>query len=142
MDQRVEEFFSQYEKANLSSDIPHIGSLYAETFLFGGPNGTQAVKRDDFIKVIPQMKAYLLSLGLIETRLKTLDAESLDSQYVLAKVEWRMSVRTTAGIQHLCARATYILIRGRDALSIVLQIDHQDLMRAIKDLLGHSQGAG
>jgi ketosteroid isomerase-like protein len=139
MDQQAEAFFSQYEKANLSSDISLIGSLYADTFMFGGPNGTQAVKRDDFIKVIPKMKAYFSSLGLIETRLKTVEAESLDSKYVLAKVEWRMSIRAAASVGHLSARATYVLTRRQDALAIVLQLDHQDLTTAIKDWLGHSQ---
>lgn len=39
MDQRVKEFFLKYEKANSSSDISEIGALYADTIMFGDPNG-------------------------------------------------------------------------------------------------------
>jgi hypothetical protein len=44
MNQRVKEFFLQYERAT-SSDVSEIGGLYADTFMFGGPNGVQAVKK-------------------------------------------------------------------------------------------------
>ena len=48
MDQQVNEFFLQYERATSSSDVSGIGGLYSDTFMFGGPNGVQAVKKEDF----------------------------------------------------------------------------------------------
>jgi len=66
MDQRIKEFFLKYEKANSSSDVSAIGALYADTFMFGGTNGVQAVKREDFLKVVPKMKAHFSSMGLSE----------------------------------------------------------------------------
>src|SRR4051812_37747884 len=74
MDQRVKQFFLKYEKANSSSDIYGIGGLYADTFMFGGPNGVQAVKKEDFLKVVPKMKAHFSSMGLSETQLQTVEA--------------------------------------------------------------------
>jgi ketosteroid isomerase-like protein len=134
MDQRVKEFFWLYERANSSSDVSAIGGLYADTFMFGGPNGVQAVKKEDFLKVIPKMKAHFSSMGLSETQLQTVEANPLDSKYVLAKVAWGMNFRNSSGSKHLEAFATYVLVRGQgNSLSIVFQIDHQDLASVIKE---------
>jgi hypothetical protein len=134
MDQRVNEFFSQYERANSSSDVSAIGGLYADTFMFGGPNGVQAIKKDDFLKVIPKMKAHFSSMGLSETQLQTVETNPLDSQYLLAKVVWRMKFRNSCGSKYVDAFATYVLVRGQEeALSIVFQLDHQDLTSVIKE---------
>jgi hypothetical protein len=134
MEQRVKEFFLQYERANSSSDVSEIGGLYADTFMFGGPNGVQAVKKEDFLKVVPKMKPHFSSMGLSETLLQTVEANPLDANYLLAKVAWRMNFRNSSGSKQVNAFATYILLRGPgDALSIVVQIDHQDLASVIKE---------
>jgi hypothetical protein len=92
MEQRVKEFFLRYERANSSSDISEIGRLYADTFMFGGQNGVQTVKKEDFLKVVPKMKTHFSSMGLSETQLQTVKANPLDSNYLLAKVVWRIEV--------------------------------------------------
>lgn len=133
MNQRVKEFFLTYEKANSSSDVSAIGSLYADSFTFGGPNGVQAVKKEDFLKVVPKMKMHFSSMGISETELEAVEASPLDSKYLLAKVVWRINFRDSQGNKHVDASATYVLARGKDdALSIVFQIDHQDLASTIK----------
>lgn len=80
MDQVVRSFFEQYERANSASDLLLIGSLYADTFMFGGPNGVQAIKKEDFLRVVPRMKAHFMSMGLSETRLHSVDASDLARQ--------------------------------------------------------------
>jgi hypothetical protein len=138
MDQAVKEFFLQYERANSSSDVSGISALYADTFMFGGPNGVQAVNKGDFLKVVPKRKAYFSSMGLSETQLESVEANPLDSKYLLANVAWRMKLQT--GSRTLHAFATYILVRGNgDALSIVFQIDHQDLASVIYELQNTQQ---
>ncbi len=134
MDQRVKEFFVRYERANSSSDVAAIGGLYADTFMFGGPNGVQAVKKEDFLKVIPQKKAHFSSMGLSETQLQTVETNPLGPKYLLATVMWGMKFRNSSGSKHLDAFATYVLVRGQgDALSIVFQVDHQDLAGVMKE---------
>jgi ketosteroid isomerase-like protein len=133
MDQRVKAFFLRYEKANSSSDVSAIGGLYADTFMFGGPNGVQAIKKEDFLKVVPKMKVHFSSMGLSETQLQTVETNPLDSKYLLAKVVWRIKFRNSFGSKHVDASATYVLAHEQgDALSIVFQIDHQDLASVIK----------
>lgn len=134
MDQEAKAFFLQYEKANSTSDVSAIGNLYADTFMFGGPKGVQAVKREDFLKVVPRMKAHFASLGLTETELKSVEASAISSKFLLVKAAWRMSVRNSTGSRQIDALATYILARQHgEKLSIVFQIDHQDLAALIQD---------
>jgi hypothetical protein len=134
MDQTVKEFFLRYERATSSSDVSGIGTLYADTFMFGGPNGFQAVKKEDFLTVVPKMKTQFSAMGLSETQLQAVEANPLDSKYLLAKVVWRMCFRNSSPSKHVDTSATYVLVRGSaDALSIVFQIDHQDLASVIQE---------
>lgn len=134
MDEQIKQFFEHYEKVRTSADGSAVAALYADTFLFGGPNGIKAVTKDDLAKAVPKMKTYFAALGLSETRLKSVSATVLDSRYVLAKTGWMMSIRNSVGsTKHVDAFATYILERRGDTFSIVLQIDHQDLAMVIRD---------
>ncbi len=136
VDQQLEEFFSRFERANQSSDIAAFGELYDERFMFGNPNGVQTVERDAFLKVIPKMKAHFSSMGLLERSVHTVDAHALSPKYLLATVAWRMGIQTLSGRTHVDVVATYVLMRGSEgALTIVFQIDHQDLATVIKDQL-------
>lgn len=134
MDQSVKNFFEQYQTATASSDLATIGRLYADTFMFAGPNGTQAVNKQDFLKIVPKMKAHFAAMGLSETTLQSVEATSIDSKYLLAKVGWKMTVRRDIGsAAQVNAFATYVLERKNgDTFWIVLQIDHQDLAAVIR----------
>ena len=139
MDQLVKSFFEEYERANSASDVTSIGNLYADTFTFAGPNGPKAVKKDDFLKVIPKMKAYFASLKLSATRLGSVEVMPLDSKYLLARVTWQLTLQPSelGNNEPIEVRASYILERkSDDALSIIVQIDHQDLSSVIKNRLG------
>jgi len=134
MYQRIKDFFLQYETATSSSNVASIADLYADTFMFGGPHGIQTVKKEDFLKVVPKMKSHMSSMGLVKTQFNNVETYPLDSKYLLAKVGWIMTVRNSYGPKRVDALATYVLFRGPDdVLSIVFQIDHQDLASVIKD---------
>jgi hypothetical protein len=62
------------------------------------------------------------------------ETKPLGSKYLLAKVAWRMKLSNSVRSKHVDTFATYVLVRGQgDALSIVFQIDHQDLASVIKE---------
>ena len=129
---RVRESFKTFERANAISDYSLIGSLYAENFLFAGPKGAQPVRREDFLTILPKMKAHYASLGLAETQLGTVNVTALDGRYSLAKVTWKIRFNGSSGMREVDASATYVLMRGEgDSLSIVFQLDHQDLAEKI-----------
>ncbi len=134
MDPLVQAFFKAYENATSTPDFAAVGDLYAETFLFAGRHAVHSVRREDFLNFLPKMKAQFASLGLTASRLSSVEAANLDSRYVLAKVRWGMTIRTPGGLlKTFDAFATYVLQRGDDKLSIIFQLDHQDLAAAIND---------
>jgi hypothetical protein len=135
----VEEFFRRYEQANNDFDVQLIAKLYADTFMFGNPQGIQAVKKEEFIKVLPRRKDFMKTAGLVSSRVDSAEPSTLDSKYILVRTVWNMRFRTNNGDE--VARktsATYILSNSGDSFEIVFQIDHQDLMKIVQDLRAQS----
>ena len=131
----VIEFFEGYEKANTNFEPQRIATFYADVFMFGAPQGVQSVKKEDFVRVLPRRKEFFKSVGLVSSKVESLEASKLDSKYVLAKVTWKMrfedSTRNSVDSQSF---ATYILLAVGDSFQIVFQLDHQDLMKKVQDL--------
>lgn len=135
MDQELNGFFARYERANSESDISGIADLYADVFLFGGPQGVQSVKKEDFLRVIPRRKEHFKSVGLLDSKVMSLEEVNLDAKYVLAKTVWRMTFQKAAGgTIDTETSATYILERKDHTLKVIFQIDHQDLATRVKEL--------
>ena len=131
----AEEFFRLYEQANRDFDVQLIAKLYADTFMFGNPQGVQAVKKEDFVKVLPRRKEFMKTAGLLSSRVDSVQASTLDSQYVLVKTVWNMSFRGThADEVTRKISATYVLSNIGESFEIVLQLDHQDLMKIVQNL--------
>ncbi len=104
--------------------------------MFAGPNGVQVVKKEDFFKIVPKMKARFASLGLAETQIQTVEVSKITSKYLLVNTAWKMTVRKSGGTRQVDTFATYILEilqEAEDIFRIVFQIDHQDLASVIKD---------
>ena len=133
----VEDFFRRYEQANHDFDLPLIATLYADTFMFGNPQGVQAIKKDDFVKVLPRRKDFMKAAGLLSSRVDSVETSALDSKYILVKTVWNLSFRATGGDVTRKTSATYILSASGDSFEIVFQLDHQDLMKTVQEL--HTQ---
>jgi hypothetical protein len=131
----AEEFFRLYEQANRDFDVQLIAKLYADTFMFGNPQGVQAVKKEDFLKVLPRRKEFMKTAGLLSSHVDSVQASTLDSKYVLVKTVWNMSFRgTNTDEVTRKTSATYVLSNIGESFEIVLQLDHQDLMKIVQDL--------
>jgi len=130
----VEEFFRRYEQANNDFDVHLIASLYADTFMFGNPQGVQAVKREDFVRVLPRRKDFMKTAGLLSSRVNSIETSALDSKYMLVKTVWNMSFRANNEDDVIRSLATYVLSAIGDSFEIVLQLDHQDLMKIVQGL--------
>jgi ketosteroid isomerase-like protein len=135
MEPKLNEFFATYEKANSESDISRIADLYADVFLFAGPQGVQPVKNEDFRKLLPRRKDHIKSLGLLHSKVISLEEVNLDAKYVLAKTVWRTTFqKATGGTTDTEISATYNLEQRESTLKIVVQIDHQDLTTRVRQL--------
>ena len=84
LDTQVNEFFMSYEAANASFDVEQLAACYANVFLFGGPDGAQCIRKEDFLKVLPRRKEYFKSVGLASSKIQSLEASALDSKYTPA----------------------------------------------------------
>lgn len=135
----VEDFFRRYERANNDFDVQLIARLYADTFMFGNPQGVQAVKKEDFVKVLPRRKDFMKAAGLLSSHLDSVESSALDSKYMLVKTVWKMSFRTNNGRDVTRkALATYVLSAIGNSFEIVFQLDHQDLMAIVQELRAES----
>jgi len=131
----AEEFFRLYEQANRDFDVQLIAMLYADTFMFGNPQGVQAIKKEDFVKVLPRRKEFMKTAGLLSSRVDSVQTSTLDSKYVLVKTVWNMSFRGThADEVTRKISATYVLSNIGESFEIVLHLDHQDLIKIVQDL--------
>jgi len=131
----MREFFDAYARAADSVDLAFFESAYAETFMFAGPGGVQAVKRDDFLKVLPRRKAFFASIGLTGTQVSRLDETMLDELHTMVRVEWALRFEKAPRPPIVDqSSATYVLRRNEPSAQIVFQIDHQDLARRAQEL--------
>ncbi len=131
----VKSFFTRYEAANAAFDVEQIAACYAEVFLFGGPEGVQCVKKEQFLAVLPRRKEFFRSRGLVSSNIDSLAASTLDPKYMLVKVVWNMRFdRSSSEPMYRQTAASYILSRANESLQIVFQIDHQDLKKTLQEL--------
>ena len=131
----VRKFFEDYERDSNAPDPELIVSQYSDSFLFASPQGVQAVKRDDFLKMLPKREGFFKTVGLTSSKIQSLEETRLDDNYVLVKVSWNMRFekdREQPIVDEISA--TYILYQQEGLLWIVFQLDHQDLMKRVQDL--------
>lgn len=134
-----QEFFRLYEQANNDFDVQLIAKLYADTFMFVSPQGIQAVRKEDFVKVLPRRKEFMKTAGLLSSRVDSVQASTLDSKYVLVRTVWNMTFRANNQDEMTSKiSATYILSTVGDSYEIVLQLDHQELMKIAQDFRAQS----
>jgi hypothetical protein len=132
---RVRTFFDQFESSIAGSDPAAMAAQYGESFMFAGPQGVQAVRRDDLVKVLPKRQSYFKSLGLRSSRVVGLEEASVDERSVLVKAQWRMQFGSeAAAVSELDVFSTYLLHEQPDGLRIVFQLDHDDLSKRVQQL--------
>src|SRR4029434_8482709 len=93
----VRKFFVDYERsinASNSEDGPElIASRYSDPFMFSGPQGAQAVKKEDFLKALPKRQWFFKTVGLTSSTIRSLEETRLDDSYVMVKDRASVVVR-------------------------------------------------
>jgi len=131
----VREFFEDYERGSNALDLEILDSRYSDSFMFGGPQGVQIIKKEDFLKVLPARKEFFRMVGLTSSKIQRLEEIRLNDNYVMVKADWNMRFEKDLDqpiVDEISA--TYILYRQENLLRIVFQLDHQDLMKRVRDL--------
>lgn len=131
----IRQFFDVYERANAEFDVAQIAALYGDVFMFGGPPGAQAVRKADFVRVLPKRKEFFKAAGLVSSRVASVEASALDSKYTLAKATWKMRFeRAGAAPIESDSFTSYVLSADGDSLHIIFQLDHRDLSAKVREL--------
>ncbi len=94
---QIREFFDAYAKATASIDLAFFESAYGDTFMFASPGGVQAVKRDDFLKVVPKRAAFFRAAGLVGSEISRLEEMGLDETHTLIQTHWRLRFEKDPG---------------------------------------------
>lgn len=131
----IQAFLKTYEQATNTNSSDDIAPLYADTFMFGGKQGVQSIKKTDFLQVLPKRRGFFSMVGLKTTTLQASETVPIDDEYVMVKVKWSIHYEKE-GKKPIDDEtlATYILHSQNTTLQIVMQIDHQDLMARVKEL--------
>lgn len=128
-------FFADYEQVTQTPGSDRVSRLYAESFLFAGPDGARTLSRDELRKVAPKREGYFKTLGLTASRIVDLQEQALDERYSLVRAEWRMTFTSPdTDPRDVTLAATYLLSDTPDGPRIVLQIDHQDFVERVREL--------
>jgi hypothetical protein len=131
----INQFFSNFEKAINQPDQDLLASRYADVFMFANAQGVQAVQKVDFMKVLPRRQTFFHSIGLISTTIHRIEETRMDNSYIMVKVFWLFHFEKVNRPPIIDENpATYLLHQQNDQLSIVFQLDHQDLMQRAIDL--------
>jgi len=131
----VRKFFENYEKGSNAPEPELVASQYGDSFMFAGPQGVQAVQKDDFLKVLPKQAGFFKTIGLTSSKIQALEETRLDDHYVLVKVQWAIRFEKDRA-QPIIAEisASYILYQQEELVRIVFQLDHQDLMKRVEEI--------
>src|SRR5262245_28053182 len=108
----IREFFEAYARATATLDLAFLESAYGDTFMFAGPGGVQAVKRDDFLKVVPKRGAFFKAAGLVASKIRRLEETRLDENHTMVQTQWSMQFEKDPGrsiVDEIAA--TYVLRR-------------------------------
>jgi|GEM_PF-939170 len=133
LSREINEFFQRYEKDSDSGGTSFLSRAYAESFIFCGPESQQAVKREDFLMALPKMKGFYRSIGLTSTKLLSTQVKMLDDCHAIVKTECQMTFEPKGrDVVVETIFATSILSLQPD-MKIVFQLDHQDLMKKVKE---------
>lgn len=73
-------------------------------------------------------------MGLLSSKMISVDECELDARYLLARTAWKMALKHPTGMKEIETSATYILEKKDESLAIVFQIDHQDLAAKVKEV--------
>jgi hypothetical protein len=127
-DTSIRMFFDAYDRATGTLDLTFLGTAYGETFMFVTQGGVQAVKRDDFLKVVPRRAAFFRSAGHVASTV-----DRIDETHTMVRAAWSLRFEPTPEQAVVVAvETTYVLRRHDGSWQIVFQLDHHDLAKRME----------
>ena len=134
MKTEIEQFFRDFEANDNAEHIDAIVAQFADTFLFAGPDGSQAVRTHDFARALPKRKQFFKQLGCISTELQSVAPVKLGERYVLASTRWRMLFQQESKPEEqITVESTFLVDMGGPVAKIVFYLPHHDVMALLQE---------
>jgi len=126
-------FFDEYAHHTEEGNIPELAACFADSFLAAGPQGARPVRASDFALALPKRYKVFESMGCRSTELTGLQENRLDSRYVSARTQWRLTFERP-GMEALPieVESTYLVDTGTEPFRILVYLAHSDIMEILK----------
>jgi hypothetical protein len=119
-------FFAEYANRSMSPDPQRLADLYAETFIVGGPRGSQAFRNDGrFRDWLRQVGDFNRKHGMEALDAVAVEDITLSARHTLATVRWGARFAKT-GDRRIEFEISYLLERTDDAWRILSYISRLD----------------
>ena len=130
----IEGFLRNFERLSGSANVVALVPQFSDPFLFAGPQGAKSIRTADFALAIPNRKQLFDRLGWQSTELVSLEENRLDSRFVMARAQWRMTfARDGAGSEDVVVGSMYLVDTAEEPFKIVLYLAHQDIMAILRE---------
>jgi len=127
-------FFAEYVAASNRCDIEALAGQFAETFLAGGRQASQAVRRENFLAFLPKRYQALQALGCGDAALVSLHEVEIDAMRLLAVTGWRIEIKgRSAEEEPIRVNSTFLLEEREGGWQILYYVAHDDLERLLKE---------
>ena len=122
----LREFFDHYARLSLGPQPEELSSLYAATFIVGGPAGSQAFANDSrFIDWLKQVGEFNRQHGMRSIAAIEIQERTLSPVHALATVTWGAQFSKT-GERIIEFEISYLLEQAGDQWKILSYISRSD----------------
>jgi hypothetical protein len=122
----LDQFFSRYTELSMGPQPEALATLYAKTFIAGGPQGSHAYTNDDrFIEWLRQMADFNRQHGMRALTAVSIRDVTLSPLHALATVTWGARFEKT-GDRVIQFEISYLLEKAADAWHVLAYISQSD----------------
>lgn len=131
--EKIQNLFSEYEKAFSALDFRRIADWYSDSFISAGPKGTITQNKKEFLESAEKATEFYEKVGQTSARILSIEEEPISDHYTMVKVLWGAFFKKT-GDEPVEFDVSYLVQHTGAELEIILFIAHQDENEAMKKL--------
>ncbi|MGZ4908023.1 MAG: nuclear transport factor 2 family protein [Halobacteriota archaeon] len=133
IDQKLQRFFTEFERVIGEHDFEKLGALYADSFISAGPSGNAIRTRADLLAQARNASTFYESVGQTSLKILSMQQTPITECYSLVKVSWGATFRAT-GDRVVEFVDSYVVQVIEEAPKIIALIAHQDERAVLKRL--------
>ncbi len=133
IDQKLQRFFTEFERAIGENDFEKLGALYADSFISAGPSGSAIRTRTDLLAQARNASTFYEGVGQTSLKILSMQQTSITGCYSLIKVSWGATFRAT-GDRIVEFEDSYVVQAIEGTPKIIALIAHQDERAVLKRL--------